>query len=73
MSIAARLKKIEALLLSGPCPECGAGGGDDEEPTIRWVTPEEAGKPCPACGIVPRVIRMRPVRLAPPGGSVARS
>jgi hypothetical protein len=63
MSLAARLTRIEAVLLARGCPECGAGGGGDEEAQIRWVPPEEAGKPCPACGVVPRVIRMRPVRL----------
>jgi hypothetical protein len=63
MSIAARLKRVEAVLLTRACPECGAGGGDDEEPTFRWVPPEDAGKPCPACGVVPRVIRMRLVRV----------
>jgi predicted RNA-binding Zn-ribbon protein involved in translation (DUF1610 family) len=63
VNIAARLKRIEAVLFTGGCPECGAGGGDDEEPTFRWVPPEEADTPCPNCGVVPRVIRMRPVRL----------
>ena len=73
MNIAARLRKLETLLLSDRCPECSAGGSDDEEPTIRWVPPEEAGKPCPACGVVPRVIRMRPVQLSDHSGSVTRS
>ena len=73
MSIAARLEMIERLLLSPTCLECGAGGGDDEEPEIRQVSPEEAGKPCPTCGGVPRVIRMPPVRLSDDSGSVTRS
>jgi len=72
MSIAARLEKIERLVLDRSCPEWGAGGGDDEEPVFRRVPPEEAGKPCPACGLVPRVIRTRPVRLSNYSGSETR-
>jgi hypothetical protein len=30
MSNAARLKRIETLLLDRACPECGAGGGDEQ-------------------------------------------
>ena len=72
MSIAARVRRLEVLLLNRGCPECGAGGGDDEGPETRWVPPDEAGKPCPACGAVPRVIRMRPVRLTDHTGDVRR-
>ena len=73
MSIAARLERIERVLLTRGCPECGAGSSDDQEPQFRWVPQEEAGKPCPACGAVPCVIRMRPVRFSDHGGIVTRS
>ena len=63
MSLADRLRALERTLGSRPCPECGAGGSDDGEPVFRWLPAAEADKPCGTCGRVPRVIRMRPIRL----------
>lgn len=72
MNLTARLRAIEAALASLPCPECGTGGSVDGEPTLRWVTPEEADKPCPACGRVAKVIVMRPIRLNEPPATPGR-
>ena len=63
MSIAARLKKVEALVLDRTCQECGAGNDAGAAPVRRRVPVEEVGKPCASCGVVPRVIRIRPIRL----------
>jgi predicted RNA-binding Zn-ribbon protein involved in translation (DUF1610 family) len=62
VSITDRLRELERRI-GGQCPECGATDGEDTEPVLQRLSPGEVPRPCPACGTMPTVIRMRPVRI----------
>lgn len=62
MSFNDRLRKLEsAARASAVCGMCGAGGT-----RIRARAGTGERRPCPACGEVPQVIRVRP-RVLPDG------
>ena len=63
MCLSERLRALESAAAKQPCPGCGASDDPDAEPRIEQLPPGQQPKACPLCGTLPKVIRMRPVRI----------